>query len=70
MKLSTAVLGFAALAFSLGASPAQAQKEIIFGISAAPGSLQEQSASEFARRANEKLGDTAIVKVFDSSQLG
>ena len=51
-------------------SPAQAQEEIIFGISAASGSLQEQTASEFARRVNEKLGDKAAVKVFDSSQLG
>ncbi|MFY0635242.1 MAG: TRAP transporter substrate-binding protein [Vannielia sp.] len=52
------------------AGAAIAQEEIIFGISAATGSLQQQSASEFARRANEKLGDTAVVKVFDSSQLG
>ncbi|MBY6048705.1 TRAP transporter substrate-binding protein [Vannielia litorea] len=52
------------------AGTAVAQEEIIFGISAATGSLQQQSASEFARRANEKLGDTAVVKVFDSSQLG
>ncbi len=49
---------------------AHAQQELIFGISAATGSLQEQSASEFARRVNEKLGDKAVVKVFDSSQLG
>lgn len=32
--------------------------------------MQDQTADEFARRANEKLGDMAIVKVFDSSQLG
>ncbi|MEC5291947.1 TRAP transporter substrate-binding protein [Aurantimonas sp. C2-6-R+9] len=49
---------------------AEAQEEIIFGISAANGSLQERTASEFAKRANEKLGDKAVVKVFDSSQLG
>ena len=48
----------------------QAQEEIIFGLSAAHGSLQERTASEFAKRANEKLGDLAVVKVFDSSQLG
>ena len=70
MKLSTSLLGLSVLAFSLGAGPAAAQEEIIFGISAAPGSLQEQSAREFARRANDKLGDKAVVKVFDSSQLG
>lgn len=52
------------------AATAQAQEEIIFGISAAPGSIQERTASEFARRANEKLGDKAVVTVFDSSQLG
>jgi tripartite ATP-independent transporter DctP family solute receptor len=57
---------------ALGAiTPAvQAQDEIIFGISAATGSLQEQTAQEFARRANERLGDTAEVKVYADSQLG
>lgn len=60
----------AGVAFAATALPALAQEEIIFGISAATGSLQEQTASEFARRANEKLGDKAVVKVFDSSQLG
>ncbi|EPX78290.1 TRAP transporter substrate-binding protein [Litoreibacter arenae] len=49
---------------------ATAQEEIIFGISATPNSLQGQSAYEFQRRANEKLGDLGEVKVFDSSQLG
>lgn len=63
------MLAFAAAAGLLGGA-AFAQEEIIFGISATPGSLQEQTASEFARRANEKLGDLAEVKVFDSSQLG
>ncbi len=60
----------AATAFFATSLAAHAQEEIIFGISAATGSLQEQTASEFARRANEKLGDKAVVKVFDSSQLG
>ncbi len=68
MKLGHAIFGAAALALIGGT--ATAQEEIIFGISAATNSLQEQTASEFARRANEKLGDTAVVKVFDSSQLG
>ncbi|MGR3793342.1 TRAP transporter substrate-binding protein [Vannielia sp. SX4] len=68
MKLKAAIFGAASLAMMAGT--AVAQEEIIFGISAATGSLQQQSASEFARRANEKLGDTAVVKVFDSSQLG
>ena len=69
MKLRHAAAGMTALAAIWGAG-AQAQEEIIFGISAATGSLQEQTASEFARRANETLGDMAVVKVFDSSQLG
>jgi tripartite ATP-independent transporter DctP family solute receptor len=60
----------AGIAITATAVPALAQQEIIFGISAATGSLQEQTASEFARRANERLGDKAVVKVFDSSQLG
>jgi tripartite ATP-independent transporter DctP family solute receptor len=49
---------------------AVAQVDITFGISATPGSLQGQSAQEFARRANERLGDMGTVTVFDSSQLG
>jgi tripartite ATP-independent transporter DctP family solute receptor len=69
MKLGQTILA-AALALGTSASAALAQQEIIFGISATPNSLQGQTAHEFARRANEKLGDTAIVKVFDSSQLG
>ena len=60
----------AAAAFFATPLATHAQQEIIFGISAAHGSLQEQTASEFARRVNEKLGDKAVVKVFDSSQLG
>lgn len=65
--LKALLAGAALLATS---AAAQAQEEIIFGISAANGSLQERTASEFAKRANEKLGDKAVVKVFDSSQLG
>jgi tripartite ATP-independent transporter DctP family solute receptor len=70
MKIRHATIGFAAAIATTFATGTLAQEEIIFGISAATGSLQEQTASEFARRANEKLGDTAVVKVFDSSQLG
>ncbi len=69
MTIRFVAAGTTAIALAWGA-PALAQEEIIFGISAATGSLQEQTASEFARRANEKLGDAAVVKVFDSSQLG
>lgn len=52
------------------AAPALAQTEIKFGHVGEPGSLLDQSATEFARRANEKLGDKAKVVVYGSSQLG
>jgi len=44
--------------------------ELKFGHVGPPGSLFEASAEEFARRANDKLGDRATVVVFGSSQLG
>ena len=44
--------------------------ELKFGHVGAPGSLFALSAEEFARRANERLGDRAEVVVFGSSQLG
>jgi tripartite ATP-independent transporter DctP family solute receptor len=44
--------------------------ELKFGHVGAPGSLFAASAEEFARRANERLGDRATVIVFGSSQLG
>lgn len=69
MKLGQTILA-AALALGTSTGVVLAQTEIIFGISATPNSLQGQTAHEFARRANEKLGDAAVVKVFDSSQLG
>lgn len=52
------------------ALPASAQTELKLGHVGGPGSLFELSANEFARRANEKLGDKAKVVVFGSSQLG
>lgn len=70
MRMTTRLAALAGAALIAFGAQAQAQQEIIFGISAAHGSLQERTASEFARRANEKLGDLAVVKVFDSSQLG
>jgi TRAP-type C4-dicarboxylate transport system substrate-binding protein len=51
-------------------APAFAQMELKLGHVGGPGSLFELSANEFARRANEKLGDKAKVVVFGSSQLG
>jgi tripartite ATP-independent transporter DctP family solute receptor len=52
------------------AARATAQTEISFGHVGEPGSLFAISAEEFARRANEKLGDQANVAVYGSSQLG
>jgi tripartite ATP-independent transporter DctP family solute receptor len=52
------------------ATPALAQTEIKFGHVGEPGSLFAQSADEFAKRANAKLGNKAKVVVYGSSQLG
>jgi tripartite ATP-independent transporter DctP family solute receptor len=51
-------------------SAALAQSEIKLGHVAAPNSLFAQSADEFAKRANAKLGAKAKVVVYGSSQLG
>jgi len=65
------LLAMTAILAALSISPALAQKlEIKFGHVGNPGSLFSASADEFARRANEKLGDKAEVQVFGSSQLG
>ncbi len=56
-----------AAAFAL---PVSAEQEVIFGIGAKPGSLQQVTAAEFTKRANERLGGKATVKLFDSGQLG
>ena len=61
--------GAALLAATL-VSPAVAQTEITLGHVGEPGSLFELSANEFARLANEKLGDQAKVVTYGSSQLG
>ena len=57
-------------ALTLVGVEAGAQQEIIFGISAKPGSLQQLTAAEFTRRANERLAGKAEVKLFDSAQIG
>lgn len=44
--------------------------EIVLAISAKPGSTQHITAEEFARRANELLGDKAKVTFYGSAQLG
>jgi tripartite ATP-independent transporter DctP family solute receptor len=59
-----------AAAFALAAVPAMAQTELKFGHVGEPGSLIDDSAQEFAKRANAKLGTKAKVVVYGSSQLG
>lgn len=59
-----------ALALGLTALPAAAQQALKFGHVGEPGSLFAMSADEFAKRANEKLGDDYEVQVFGASQLG
>ena len=62
----------AGVIFLAACAPADdtAALELKFGHVGAPGSLFALSAEEFARRANEELGDRAEVIVFGSSQLG
>jgi tripartite ATP-independent transporter DctP family solute receptor len=60
----------AALSAAFAAGSAFAQTEIKFGHVGEPGSLFAQSAEEFAKRANAKLGGKAKVVVYGSSQLG
>ena len=62
-------MAFAAALFAL-ATPASAQIEIKLGHVGEPGSLFQQSADEYAKRANAKLAGKAKVTVFGSSQLG
>ncbi len=59
-----------AVLIAANATHVYAQEEIIFGISAKPVSLQQLTAAEFTKQANAKLGGKAVVKLFDSSQLG
>jgi len=71
MFMKRIVLNVAALLVTgLMSLPAAAQMELKFGHVGAPGSLFDQWANAFAKRANEKLGDKAKVVVFGSSQLG
>ena len=60
-----------AAALSAVSSPAWAEPIVLkFGHVGKPGSLFSASVEEFAKRANAKLGDKAVVQVFGSSQLG
>ena len=72
MRIKSSVLGalLGGIALVAATLPAQAVEEIIFGISAPSGSLQQQTAAEFTKRANVKLSGVALVKLFDGAQLG
>jgi len=62
--------GLAVLLLASCGGAADGPIELSFGHVGAPGSLFAESAEEFARRANERLGDRARVVVYGSSQLG
>lgn len=57
------------LAFG-GLAQSASALDIVFAISAKPGSTQHITAEEFTKRANELLGDKAKVVFYGSSQLG
>lgn len=69
-RTAAVAVGIAAALAGAGSGSAAAQEKIIFAISAETGSLQQRTAAEFTRRANEKLAGKAEVKLYDSSQLG
>ncbi|MEX2519225.1 MAG: TRAP transporter substrate-binding protein [Paracoccaceae bacterium] len=69
MTFRPMIAALAALTLFAGGASA-ADLKLKFGHVGEPGSLFAVSAGEFAKRANEKLGDKAEVQVFGSSQLG
>lgn len=69
-KMTRCGVAAAALALWLAPGAAVAQTELQFGHVGNPGSLFSQSADEFAKRANERLGGDYKVVVYGSSQLG
>ena len=70
-SMKTLLLGACAAAIAFGGMVQSASAlEIVFAISAAPGSTQYVTAEEFTRRANELLGDKAQVVFYGSGQLG
>ncbi|MCE9664916.1 TRAP transporter substrate-binding protein [Halomonas sp. M5N1S17] len=64
------IIGLSALSFAIAASHAHAQDKIVFGIGGSPQSLQGQTAEEFTRRLQERLGDDIQVELYVSGQLG
>ena len=71
-KSTSTLLGAVAAlgVFTASIGVGQAAETIKFGHVGQPGSLMDKTATEFAKRANEKLGDEAEVRVYGSSQLG
>ena len=69
-RARSALVRLAAVALLGVIAPAYAQIEIKLGHVGEPGSLFQESADEFARRANAKLGNKAKVITYGSSQLG
>ena len=71
VSLRKCLLGMSAGLLALGGLVQSASAlEIVFAISASPGSTQHITAEEFTKRANELLGDKAKVTFYGSSQLG
>lgn len=62
--------GVLALAGLYGPTAAAQDLQIKFGTVNQPGGMQYESAAEFARLFNEKMGDKAELTVYHSSQLG
>ena len=63
-------LGAAILVGSIASGASADQLEIKLGHNGNPGSLFDASATEFAKRVNEKLGSKAKVVVYGAEQLG
>ncbi|MDT8420723.1 MAG: TRAP transporter substrate-binding protein [Desulfuromonadales bacterium] len=71
LRLKKLLLGtFAVLLASGGAVQSASALDIVFAISAKPGSMQYVTAEEFTSRANDLLGDKAKVVFYGSEQLG
>ena len=71
VSMKKLVLGACGAALALGTMVQSASAlEIVFAISAKPGSTQHITAEEFTKRANELLSDKAQVTFYGSSQLG
>jgi len=71
LHLKKWLLGTSAVLLVFGSAVQSASAlDIVFAISAKPGSTQYVTAEEFTRRSNELLGDKAKVVFYGSEQLG